>query len=316
MSAPSAAVTAPNEFPRDFYLAPRYQLLSLLGEGLNGRVYAALDRQLGARIALKELKRADGAPPPTLPFRALKQLEHPNLLRLFELDPSEAQAFYTMQLIEGADLVSALRRPKAGSGASQDNPLILGQRTRQDAGSVFSSPPKESLSKLRQILSGVCAGLSALHRAGFIHRDITPQNIRISPQGNPVIIDFDLALSMSDASDAALSPAALEAPQASFIGTSAYMAPEQWDSAELSPALDWYALGVVLFEALCGEVPFVGSAHEVFMRKRSVSGPPPSLLLPEIPRDLDRICAGLMQSDPKRRWTAQQILTELAEAAE
>lgn len=307
-----------SDYPKPFGPEERYQLLRQLGEGAGGRVYLALDRLEGREVALKQLTRRRTPAEFERRFAALSRLKHRNLVELFAMYSTWEPPFYTMQLVPGVDVVRYIRE-EAPSGIealtieSEDDlegNLLLGEKSRAANRSVFTPPAPGGLDRARSALRQLCAALDYAHQQGFIHRDITRGNIRVDAEGRLVVMDYGLAAESLPAPDVA---AESQEPNsgAELVGTAAYMAPEQWDARELSPAVDWYSMGVVLFEALCGALPFVGSAHEVFVRKRTVGAPSPSLLLPQIPDDLDAICRGLMQSDPKRRWTGERVLQRL-----
>jgi serine/threonine protein kinase len=95
------------------------------------------------------------------------------------------------------------------------------------------------------------------------------------------------------------------------VGRVDYMAPEQWDGGRLSPAADWYSVGLLLFEALTGALPFSGTAQEVLLRKRTVGAPSPSLLVPGVPQDLDTLCAALLRSSPELRPDGAAVVATL-----
>lgn len=307
-----------SQLPQSFGPDGRYELLHLLGEGEGGRVFAAQDHVEGKQVALKQLTRRRTPAELERRFAALSKLKHPNLVELFAMYSTWEPPFYTMQLVPGVDVVRYIRQSSellfdaSGDAADdQDGDLLLGQRSRASSRSVFSAPASGGFARARSVVRQLCAGLEYAHTHGFIHRDLTKGNIRVTAEHQVVVMDYGLA-----AEHGQVAPGEPTAPAASpteMIGTAAYMAPEQWDAKELSPAVDWYSLGVVLFEALCGALPFIGSAHEVLLRKRTVGAPSPSLLLPEIPDDLDAICHGLMVGDPKRRWSGPRVLSRLTE---
>ncbi len=306
-----------SQFPQSFGPDGRYQLLHLLGEGEGGRVFAARDTQQDKQLALKQLTRRRTPQELERRFAALSQLKHPNLVELFSMYSTWEPPFYTMQLVPGVDVVRYIRQPsealfQADNDDELDGNLLLGERSRASSRSVFSAPASGGFERAREVARQLCAGLDYTHAHGFIHRDLTRGNIRVTEQHQVVVMDYGLAAEHAPGSPGGPSPVTPGPTPNEMIGTAAYMAPEQWDTKELSPAVDWYSLGVILFEGLCGALPFVGSAHEVLLRKRTVSAPGPSLLLPEIPDDLDAICHGLMISDPKRRWSGARVLARLA----
>jgi hypothetical protein len=152
--------------------------------------------------------------------------------------------------------------------------------------------------RLRGSLLQLAQGLGALHAARILHRDVKPSNILVEPDGRVVLLDFGLAMNLrsrSGTSDEAMR------------GTMAYMAPEQITADGLSPATDWYAVGVLLYEALTGKLPFHGTAHEMVEQKLTCEPRPVEELLPSAPRDLSRLCAALLRSDPAERAGEREV---------
>ncbi|HVZ32243.1 MAG TPA: serine/threonine-protein kinase, partial [Polyangiaceae bacterium] len=198
----------------------RYELLGKLGEGGFGAVYEARDRSNGERVALKELTAVNAV---TLgrfkqEFRAVQEVTHPNLVRLDALFEERGKWLIAMELVEGQDLLDYLY--------SEDHEL------------GFHEP------QLRETFRQLAEGLAALHAAGVVHRDLKPRNVRVTPAGRVVLLDFGLATAF----------AAPEQTDAGGLGTLAYMAPEQASGA-VGPSADWYAFGVCLYEALSGVLP-------------------------------------------------------------
>jgi len=258
----------------------RFELLSSLGEGGFGTVYEAFDRSQQARVALKALTRIN---PDALfrfkrEFRALQDLAHPNLVTLGELFESAGQWFFTMELVPGCDFLSFVR-------PSLD---------------VFHE------GRLRASLLQLAEGLNALHSTDTIHRDVKPSNTRVTPQGRLVLLDFGLVTHGDEAR---------QSTAAGVLGTVAYMAPEQASGGRLGPAADWYSVGIVLYEALTGTLPFEGSPIEILMRKQGAAPKPPSMRSAAVPADLDQLCTQLLQTDPAARPTGLEIVARLRERA-
>lgn len=157
--------------------------------------------------------------------------------------------------------------------------------------------------RLRQALAQLCEGLHALHSAGQIHRDIKPANVMVEDSGRVVLIDFGLAVSVHAADDTTL---------LRFAGTPAYMAPEQVSEAVLGPAADWYAVGVTLYEALTGQLPFKGTLLAIALQKQTQLPPSPAEVVEGVPADLDALCMDLLSIRPEQRPTGHQVLARLA----
>ncbi len=208
----------------EFAGTERFEIKRRLGSGGMGVVYEALDREKNARVALKILKHVDAQALYRLKneFRALQDLEHPNLVSLGELVETGGQWFFTMELIEGVDFLSYVRclvdestpTPVPDLAPSEDtlrSEQVVGPRT---AGSTR----KLDEPKLRAALGQLCLGLVALHAAGKVHRDIKPSNILVTSEGRVVLLDFGL---ITDASGGE------QSTEVHIVGTAAYMAPEQ-----------------------------------------------------------------------------------------
>ena len=254
----------------------RFRVLRSLGEGGMGVVYEVLDEQRGGKVALKTMLRVspDGIARFKREFRALADLHHPNLVNLYELGCEGAQWFFTMELIEGGEFLEYVRPETLDEG------------------------------RLRAVLPQLVSGLMALHAAGMVHRDVKPSNVRVTPAGRVVLLDFGLVAELA----APLGGSAA----ASFVGTPTYMAPEQADGASVGPAADWYALGALLYEALTGKVPFEGPPLQVLIRKQRERPAPPEQIAPGVPADLASLCMDLMAPLPAERPIGAHVIARLA----
>ncbi len=281
----------------------RYIVEETLGQGGFGIVFAARDRESGQRVALKVLSSAidDGE---RERFDALSRLAHPHLVQLLDGFFDEEPPFFTMALARGPSFLDYVRgAPPAASepsGPARSLPLAFGQPVQDLGDSVFSALGGGGATRLRRALGGLAAGLHALHGAGFVHRDLCPDNVRVV-RGSTMLLDYGLSARPG------------EPPQSGAVGRIAYMAPEQWESGRLTPAADWYSVGLLLFEALTGALPFSGTAQEVLLRKRTVGAPPPSLLVSGVPEDLDELCAELLRGSPELRPDGATVLRALTE---
>src|SRR5262245_22747132 len=266
-AAAHASTNAPADerWGQDFTGTARFEIRRRLGQGGFGTVYEALDRQRGVPVALKLLHAAR---PTALyrfkrEFRTLADLTHPNLIALDELFSEGDRWFFTMELIRGQPIVEYIRHPPP------DRPTL-----------------NEAI--VRDVFGQLVDGLTAIHERGIVHRDIKPFNVLVSERGRVVVLDFGIAIELMP-----------DEPSAStLLGTPAYMAPEQAWGYTLSPACDWYSVGVMLYQALTGELPFTGPAMEMLLAKQRAPAIPDR---PSVSPDLLALCIALLDPDPSRR---------------
>jgi serine/threonine protein kinase len=219
----SAPPPAPEELAPFF---PQYEILELVGRGGMGAVYKAVQKGLQRTVAIKVLP-ADAAGDPTFAERftregrALARLDHANIVDIYDSGVAGGLYYFVMEYVDGANLRQMVR-----------------------AGKV---EPKQAL----RIVSQVCDALQYAHEEGIVHRDIKPENILVDRRGRVKIADFGLAKLLG----AAPTDLTLTRTQQA-MGTPHYMAPEQWEKpGEVDHRADIYALGVVFYELLTGELP-------------------------------------------------------------
>lgn len=254
----------------------RYVVLRRLGRGGMGVVFHAYDGDRDKMVALK-LMSGGRVERFKREFRAVRDLHHPNLIRLDELFADNGFWFFTMELIRGVDLLSYARDER---GCNVD--------------------------RLISAVIQVVRGLAALHRAGVVHRDVKPHNVLVEPNGRAIVLDFGVAYDQTDAAR----------DHGRVVGTVTYMAPEQILGEAVGPAADWYALGVMLFVALADRPPFNGSAEDIMEAKLAHDGPAPSTVADGIPPHLDRLCVQLLSRNPDARPGVDAILNALGAAPE
>ena len=320
----------------------RYRLEAELGSGAMGAVYRAYDRERHARVALKLLRDVD---PEALyrfkqEFRALADVSHPNLVSLYELVASDRDTwFLTMELVDGVDFLTHVRGPDAGPGAPSTGDFadfasvdvsgeehttqiptfvaVDGALRGHGADPVPLAPlPRDrtraledaaQVARLRAALRQLAEAVDTLHRAGILHRDLKPSNVLVTGEGRVVVLDFGIVLPLRGAEHKRES-------RERMAGTPAYMAPEQGTGASLTAASDWYGVGIMLYEALTGHVPFRGKLHDVMEKKRCIDPPPPMLFGEGVPRDLDAMCMDLLARAPAHRPSAAELLGRLGGA--
>ncbi len=261
----------------DFTGTERFEIRRCLGAGGMGVVYEAYDRERHTQVALKTLRLGDATQLYHFKneFRALADVNHPNLAALHELVRAGDQWFFTMELVSGRDFLSWVR-PGPAPGALD-------------------------VEHLRGALEQLAEGIEALHLAGKLHRDLKPSNVLVTEEGRVVVLDFGLV------ADFGPQPAREGGTPAPW-GTPDYMAPEQSTSAPLGPAVDWYAYGVMLYQALAGRLPYSGTYLEVLLDKQHHDPQPPRQLAPALPGDLDELCMELLRRDPATRPSGDQVL--------
>ncbi|NWJ98784.1 MAG: SUMF1/EgtB/PvdO family nonheme iron enzyme [Chloroflexi bacterium] len=263
-------------------IAERYRLVRVLGSGAFGEVFEAQDTKFKPPrvVAIKLLLRqflAERQVREELEQEAslMARFNHPNILRVIDFDLSPNLAYIVTELAEGGTLADKLA---AGS------PL----------------PPAEIAAYLDQLASA----LDEAHSQGLIHRDIKPANILLNRRGHPLLADFGLAAAFSNSQSG--SKMLREMP---LSGTPLYMAPEQWEGFA-GKASDIYALGVILYYMLAGELPFKGNQNALAHQHKEV--PPPKLAERNpgrsYPPRLDELLAQLLAKRPAERpRTATEI---------
>lgn len=267
--------------PQDFPMPPEgpYRPLAFLGDGGMGRVFKALDRQLGRVVALKFLKRLE--PEALERFltegRAQAQIEHPHVANVYAVGQVNGQPYLAMRFIDGPSLKDAL--------------------------------PHLSLEQKVRILQQCAEALHACHRLGIIHRDVKPTNIMLERTENgawwPFVMDFGLARELG--SDSLTVTGVI-------VGTPVYCSPEQIQGRleSVDRRADVYALGATLYECLTGHPPFsaIGGLVELVRRISEEDPRPLRHHLPSLPRDLQTIVSTCMEKDPARRYESARALAE------
>jgi eukaryotic-like serine/threonine-protein kinase len=271
---PRAAGAAPS-FPNGTLIRNRFRIVRFLGRGGMGEVYEANDLELG-RIALKTIRREiAGAPRTLLRFKQEVQLARmvtsPYVCRIHELY-LEPAPFLTMEFLEGVTLAGQIEREGA-LPASQAETIAL----------------------------QLCAGLQAMHEAGVIHRDFKCQNVMLAPRRSgtqAVVMDLGLA---REAAPQDGSGTTITAP-GTVMGTTEYMAPEQFEGRPATPATDIYALGVVLYEMLTGTRPFHARTPLAAAIRRAQRRPPVSAVRPDLPKHWNLVIEKCLEYNAENRY--------------
>lgn len=302
-------------------LSSRFVLLRKLGSGGFGAVFEALDRVRDERVALKKLVRMDPAAIHRFKqeFRALAEVRHPNLVRLHELFGDDGEWYLTMDLVDGDDLHGWLRggsspRHTEAAAAQVANAATqpLDEHTTAPSTSAPppSSPPPKSLpwrldeERIRLVFPQIALGVQALHEARWLHRDLKPSNAMVTTDGRAVLLDFGLVASTQADAQPSLDH--------EVIGTPTYMSPEQACDGPVTAASDWYAVGVMLYEALTGSAPFTGSMFQVLHHKCTREPDDPRRTRAGLPDDLVELCLALLSLNPERRPSGPEVLRRLS----
>lgn len=274
-----------------------YQVLSLLGAGGMGEVYAAQDTRLGRKVALKLLPAAFAQNTERLrrfeqEALAASALNHPNILTVYDIGTAPAELggapFIVAELLEGEELRKQL---KAG-------PL----------------PVRKAIEYARQL----AAGLTAAHDKGVVHRDLKPENLFITNDGLVKILDFGLAKlrpQLSEQSGATKTAQAQITNPGTVMGTVGYMSPEQVRGQEADHRADIFSFGLILYEMLAGRPAFEGESSAETMAAIAKEEPPElSESNPKISPQLERLVARCLEKQPARRFQTASDLGFALEA--
>ncbi|MBA3465280.1 MAG: serine/threonine protein kinase, partial [Deltaproteobacteria bacterium] len=288
--------------PRDGDTIGRYRLERTLGVGGMGVVHVAFDPDLERRVALKVLRAATGeeaAKRLQREARAMARLNHPNVVTVHEVGSVAGRDYVAMELIDGESLAEWLRAERRDPRAVVDSFIAAGR------------------------------GLAAAHVAGIVHRDFKPHNVLRSRSGRIAVTDFGLAREAQDplavtmplsgtkdqTSTSSNTPSSLSGltMSGSVLGTPAYMAPEQWEGGEVTPATDQFGFCVALWEALSGERPYRGPTVDDL--RAQVAAGPQALDASKIPRRLRSVLRRGLDPDRAKRWPSMDaLLAELSRA--
>ncbi|HQR07682.1 MAG TPA: serine/threonine-protein kinase [Gemmatales bacterium] len=253
-------------------------MLKLLGQGGMGQVYQARHLKLGRIVALKLAHSANHEPVQARfeeEVKAIASLRHPNIAQVYESGQIDGRPYFAMEYVAGGSLSDRLK----------PGPL----------------PPRQAA----ELLLLLARAVQHAHEHKVLHRDLKPGNILLEEGSlQPKIADFGLAKRLND--DTKLTRTG------EIFGSPSYMAPEQASGVmKLSPSIDVYALGAVLYECLTGRPPFMGpDAMQTLMLVMSDDPVRPKQLQPKLPVDLETICLKCLEKLPKRRYASAKLLAE------
>ena len=258
----------------------RYAIRRLLGRGKHAEVYQAFHPDFRRDVAVK-IVTSQPAPRPELvadferDVKAVIELKHPNIMRVYESGFEAGFLFIVMELVEGTSLRDVLSKHPTGL-------------TRDETMRVFS-----------QLVSAVACA----HDQGVIHENIKPDNVLLDSNQRPVLTDFTLpCLRRTE-----------YAITSGGAGTAAYLAPEQAAQQLTSPQSDIYSLGVLLYEMVTGDVPFRGASYEHVVRQHQETAPtPPGQISMNLDPRLEHVILSALSKKPAERYaSAREMLTAL-----
>ena len=302
-SAEGTPAEDPRRVPPELERFGNYRLLEVLGRGAQGVVYLAEDVQLGRKVALKMIEGLNNLSR-TVRDRFQREaeitskLQHPNICSIYEFGEQRGVMYMAMQYVRGTTLAEMIEGSREGRAP---RPNVTGTISASLAGD-------NSVQDVLHLLERTARALHAAHEAGLVHRDIKPGNIMVTPDGQPVLLDFGLAREVE-------SHGHTLTETGQVLGTPAYMAPEQLRARreEIDGKTDVYALGVTLYECLTLERPFQSESFEG-LYQQILQGAPvnPRKVNARIPRDLATVIEVAIERDRARRYpTALELAEEL-----
>lgn len=265
-------------------LGDRYELGGRIGVGGTAEVFEARDRRLDRRVAIKLLRIdfADASARARFEHeaRAAASLSHPNVVRIYDVGEDGSRPYLVMELVEGHSVAE-----------------LLDERGRLEPALVVV------------IVEQILGALAEAHAAGWVHRDVKPSNILLAADGVAKLADFGIAKAVSDATQGMTAAGQL-------IGTAKYLSPEQVSGDAATARSDLYALGVVLYEMLAGEPPFVADTPiAIALAHQRAPVPPLAARRPGLAPSLVAVVERALQKDPDRRFVDAESMRHALSAA-
>jgi len=261
---------------------PGYRVTGRLGEGGMGVVWRAIQLETQRAVAIKIIGgEAMSSPKRRQRFQREVQtaasLSHPHIATIYDSNLKESVCYYAMELVEGEQLHQYARQREL------------------------------THEQIASLMIDVCQAVQYAHRNRVIHRDLKPSNIMVTPEGEPRVLDFGLAKFVQEAEEREA-----VSRDGDLIGTPHYMAPEQaaGEIEQVDARTDVYALGVILFELLTGELPYRGRRHAVINQILRDDPPRPRQFDPTLPVELEAICRKAMSKSPGSRYASAEAFAE------
>ncbi|GAB4274157.1 MAG: hypothetical protein Kow0080_22220 [Candidatus Promineifilaceae bacterium] len=259
----------------------RYELLEKLGSGGMATVYKARDRALGRLVAVKMLHESLTSDVAFLErfqreAHAAANLAHPNIVTVHDIGQDDHRHYIVMEYVNGRTLKQIIR-------------------------DTYSSGQVIPINRALDLTIQICQGIGYAHRAKLVHCDVKPQNVLVTHDDRVKVADFGIARAFTGNT--------IIEEVSQVWGTPQYFSPEQASGLPATPASDVYAIGLILFELLTGQLPFKAENHTAMALKHIHEPPPPiSTLNPAVPMELERIIAKVLSKEPSGRYrTAGQL---------
>jgi serine/threonine-protein kinase len=267
----------------------QYELRDRIGTGGMAAVYRAWQSSLQREVAVKILSAAYGQEADfqqrfVREAQTVAQLEHPNIIPIYDYGTEGGLSYVVMRLLTGGTLANRLQ--------------AVQQQSR----------PLPSLTEVAAITRSVASALDYAHSRGIVHRDVKPSNVLFDVHGTPFLSDFGIAWMLSSAN---------ELTQSGYVlGTPGYMSPEQWRTEAVTAASDQYALGVVVYEMLTGQMPFQAETPYALMLKHLTDPLPPlRSFRSDLPASAESVIYRAMAKDPTQRHPSLRAFADAFEQA-
>jgi hypothetical protein len=271
------------DLPGSSLLASRYRLVERLGAGGMSVVWRGFDEVLGRQVAVKVLPPSTSADPAfrrrlRAEAQAAARLSHPNITNVYDYGEAttvdgEPVPYVVMELIDGESLAAVLARTR-------------------------KLPWQHAV----RITAEVAAALAAAHSRGIVHRDVTPANVMLTPTGAKVV-DFGISALIGE-NDID--------PDGSLLGTPAYLAPERLEGGQVSPATDVYAVGLLIYRTLIGQLPWDVGTTTALLRAHQYTEPDPLPPVEGLPADVEALIGRCLEKRPADRPSSAELAGTLA----